>query len=120
MHEGGYRVEVLQHGVQAEGRSAAALEAAWRRRRPRRRLGHSLLMNHSTGKPTRAQAWRLEQLAGMRCIACVIEGRSQPHRTEVHHIVDKGYRSHSGGHDATLPLCSWHHRGIPPNGMKTD
>jgi hypothetical protein len=77
-------------------------------------------MNHSTGKPTRAQAWRLEQLAGMRCIACVIEGRSQPHRTEVHHIVDKGYRSHSGGHDATLPLCSWHHRGIPPNGMKVD
>src|SRR5690606_19956039 len=77
-------------------------------------------MNHSTRKPTRAQARRLEQLAGMRCIACVIEGRAQPHRTEVHHITDKGYRRLSGGHDATLPLCSWHHRGIPPNGMKTD
>ena len=32
---------------------------------------------------------------------------------EVHHIVDKGYRQHSGGHIATLPLCKWHHRGEP-------
>jgi hypothetical protein len=35
----------------------------------------------------------------------------QPLRTEAHHIVDKGYREHSGGHMATLNLCSWHHRG---------
>lgn len=77
-------------------------------------------MRHSTGKPTRAQAWRLEQLAGMRCIACVIEGCRQPGHTEVHHIVDKGTRKHSGGHDSTIPLDSWHHRGIPPEGMKVD
>ena len=68
-------------------------------------------MNHSTKKPTEAQAWRLEQLAGMKCIACFIENCRQPSRTEVHHLVDFGYRRLSGGHDATLPLCAWHHRG---------
>jgi hypothetical protein len=36
---------------------------------------------------------------------------AQPSKTEIHHIVDRGYRSHSGGHMSTLPLCSWHHRG---------
>lgn len=74
-------------------------------------------MRHSTRKPNRAEAWRLERLAGMRCIACVIEGCEQPHRTEIHHIVDKGYRKHSGGHSATLPICSWHHRGVSANGL---
>src|SRR5690554_1066325 len=68
-------------------------------------------MQHSTKRPTHAQAFRLEALAGMRCIACTVEGVDQPSRTEVHHIVDKGYRKHSGGHDSTLPLCGWHHRG---------
>lgn len=31
---------------------------------------------------------------------------------DVHHLVDKGTRKHSGGHWSTLPLCPWHHRGI--------
>jgi hypothetical protein len=31
--------------------------------------------------------------------------------SEAHHIVDKGYRKHSGGHMATIPMCGWHHRG---------
>ena len=74
-------------------------------------------MNHSTGKPTKAQQWRIEALADMKCIACFIEGCAQPNRTEVHHLVDKGYRKHSGGHDATLPLCGWHHRGVPIEGV---
>jgi hypothetical protein len=45
-------------------------------------------------------------------MACVQEGVGQPFPTEVHHLVDRGYRKHSGGHDATIPLCSWHHRGL--------
>jgi hypothetical protein len=46
------------------------------------------------------------------CIACVINGFfAGP--AEVHHIVDKGYRRLSGGDEATLPLCAWHHRGEP-------
>ena len=47
----------------------------------------------------------------MRCLACEQEHIAQPWRTEIHHIVDRGSRKHSGGHDATIPLCSWHHRG---------
>jgi hypothetical protein len=37
---------------------------------------------------------------------------AQPFRTEAHHLTDRGYRIHSGGHMATLPLEAWHHRGI--------
>jgi len=50
---------------------------------------------------------RMAKLKEMPCICC---GR-QP--VEIHHIVDKGYRAHSGGHQATIPLCEWHHRGMP-------
>lgn len=77
-------------------------------------------MKHSTEKPTPAEQARLDALHAMPCIACQMEykwdcqmgrpGVSQPSKTEVHHIVDKGYRKHSGGHVATLPLCGWHHR----------
>jgi hypothetical protein len=45
-------------------------------------------------------------------MACVKEGIAQPFPTEAHHLVDFGYREHSGGHDSTLPLCGWHHRGL--------
>ena len=76
-------------------------------------------MNHSTKKPTEAQAWRLEQIAAMPCIACEKEQCAQPNRTEVHHLVDKGTRALSGGHDSTMPLCSWHHRGEPLEGMSS-
>lgn len=69
-------------------------------------------MNHSTKTPTKAEQSRLDALAAMRCVCCEIEGVHQPFHTEVHHLVDKGYRKHSGGHMATLPLDLWHHRGI--------
>lgn len=79
-------------------------------------------MKHSTVKPTPAQQKRLDALHDVPCIACVKEAKfakknrelkqGQPGRTEAHHIVDKGSRKHSGGHDATIPLCAWHHRGI--------
>lgn len=67
-------------------------------------------------KPTKAQQKRLDALHQMPCMACVKEGVEQPFPTEAHHIVDKGYRKHSGGHDATLPLCAWHHRGLQKDG----
>ena len=50
------------------------------------------------------------------CMCCQIEGVDQPSRTEAHHIVDKGYRKHSGGDESRLPLCGWHHRGICEDG----
>ena len=71
-------------------------------------------MNHSTGKPTKAQQARLDALSEMNCIAC--EKGKDAFKPEIHHLVDKGNRRVSGGHDATIPLCAWHHRGIPPYG----
>lgn len=66
---------------------------------------------------------RLDAIHAMPCIACEMEAQwsvkrgetsmAQPLRTEAHHVVDKGYREHSGGDMATLPLCGWHHRGEP-------
>lgn len=73
-------------------------------------------------KATKSEQRRLTAIHDMPCIACELWGPrflkltgrlyTQALPTEGHHIVDKGYREHSGGHDATLPLCSWHHRGI--------
>lgn len=78
-------------------------------------------MKHSTGKPTKAEQLRLDRIHAMPCIACEMEADwskvrkevplEQPLPTEAHHLVDKGTRKHSGGHDATIPLCRWHHRG---------
>jgi hypothetical protein len=43
------------------------------------------------------------------CVACRKRGLiSYP---EIHHIVSCHKRY---GHDHTLPLCAWHHRGVPP------
>jgi len=62
---------------------------------------------------------RLDQIHNMPCICCHIAGLTQfglqPSRTEAHHIVDGGYRKHSGGHMSTLPLCGWHHRADMPD-----
>ncbi len=63
---------------------------------------------------------RLERLHAMPCMCCVREHKSQTSPTEAHHLVDKGYRKHSGGHQSTIPLCEWHHRGLcegPPDKM---
>jgi hypothetical protein len=77
-------------------------------------------MSHSTGRPTKSQAVRLDSLSRMPCVCCVAEGLQQPWPTEVDHLVDKGTREHSGGHDATIPLCAWHHRGLCLNGFTAD
>lgn len=80
-------------------------------------------MKHSTGKPTKAEAARLDAVHAMPCLACELERNMlpQPNRTEAHHLVDKGTRELSGGHMATIPLCGWHHRGelVYPNSSKS-
>lgn len=60
---------------------------------------------------------RYEALMAIGCLACKVEGCIQPLRTEAHHLVDNGYRRLSGGDDATIPLCGWHHRGEPSPGL---
>jgi AraC-like DNA-binding protein len=44
------------------------------------------------------------------CIACRHRGLSG-HSVEIHHLVE-GYRL---GHEYTIPLCIWHHRGEREN-----
>lgn len=44
------------------------------------------------------------------CLACLIEGFENG-QAEVHHLTS-GFRRE--GHQATIGLCCWHHRGIPP------
>lgn len=61
--------------------------------------------------PTRDEK-RYAALRQLGCIACSINGFYAGH-AESHHLVDKGYRKHSGGNQATIPLCAWHHRGEP-------
>lgn len=63
---------------------------------------------------TIAEQKRLDAIHRMPCCACVknLDFRII-YPTEAHHLVDKGYREHSGGHMATIPLCRWHHRGEP-------
>lgn len=68
-------------------------------------------MKHSTKKPTKAQQERLDAIHAMPCRACRLEDIPQPSPTEAHHLTDKGNRILSGGHDATVNLCGWHHRG---------
>ena len=59
-------------------------------------------------------AARYTALREMGCIACSMIGLLAPcGPTEIHHLVDKGTRQHSGGNQATIPLGRWHHRGIP-------
>jgi cytochrome c551/c552 len=67
--------------------------------------------------PTKAEIRRFEALVAHGCVACHLVGREGCGRVEVHHIVDNGYRRLSGGHMATLPLGSYHHRGQLPKGM---
>lgn len=51
---------------------------------------------------------RYRKLVEYGCVCCKQLGiYTVP---EIHHIVDKGYRKHSGGNQATLPLCPYHHR----------
>ena len=66
---------------------------------------------------TKSEQDHLDRIHAMPCIACVLDGyTTQCGKTEAHHLVDKGYRKHSGGHFATLPLGAWHHRGEPLSG----
>ena len=55
---------------------------------------------------------RYYALHAIGCVICKIQGFEWT-AAEIHHLVDKGYRKLSGGNQATIPLCPWHHRGEP-------
>lgn len=67
-------------------------------------------MKHSTPAATAAQKRRFLRFQDIGCIACRKLGfRDVP--AQAHHLLDGGRRR---GHDATIPLCPWHHQGQPP------
>lgn len=63
----------------------------------------------------KADTARMDAIGKMQCLCCELQGLSedeQPFPTERNHLVDYGYRKHSGGDQATLPECRWHHRAM--------
>jgi len=52
------------------------------------------------------------------CIACEIERVSQLQPTEAHHLNIGGKAGQKRMGDIyQIPLCTWHHRGDPPQGV---
>lgn len=65
---------------------------------------------------SKADQARLDAIHNLPCVCCLSMHVSQPGPTEAHHLVDKGNREASGGHQATAAICSWHHRAEVPMG----
>ena len=57
---------------------------------------------------TRAHKERFGKLQDLGCICCLNE-RSGYRAPDIHHITLTGRRL---GHDYTIPLCPYHHRGV--------
>ena len=66
-------------------------------------------LHTSTGTPTKAQQRRFEAIKlETGCVCCRLSNATyvQP---EIHHLLSGGRRR---GHDLTIGLCGWHHRGV--------
>lgn len=71
-------------------------------------------LHTSTGAPTKAQQRRFDAIKlDTGCVCCRKRGLGyvQP---EIHHLLSGGKRR---GHDDSIGLCQWHHRGVTPQGM---
>jgi Recombination enhancement, RecA-dependent nuclease len=66
-------------------------------------------MQHATHAPTRAERDRIELLVEIGCVVCLVYYQ-QYREPDVSHLLDAGSRI---GHQATIPECPWHHRGVP-------
>lgn len=62
-----------------------------------------------TKTPNAGQRRRMDALKEMGCVLCREYGLGHI-PPEIHHITSCGRRL---GHDHTIPLCCWHHRGTP-------
>lgn len=51
---------------------------------------------------------RWSRFADIGCLACRKKGVYNP-QVDVHHLLSGGRRR---GHDASVPLCAYHHRGV--------
>jgi hypothetical protein len=77
---------------------------------------------HSTKKPTKSQSMRFDTIKHGPCMACQINAvrwwpRADGAGCDAHHLLSGGRRR---GHDFTIALCPWHHRGIRPDDCRTD
>jgi hypothetical protein len=57
---------------------------------------------------------RMSDIKRTGCIPCLLENFLNAH-AEIHHIVDQAYRK---GDHRSYGNCSWHHRGIPWDGLQ--
>lgn len=72
-------------------------------------------MNHSTRAPTKADLLRFAKLRDLGCIACRLDGlTADGAEPEIHHYLSGNKRI---GHQATVPLCHWHHQGVAYDGI---
>ena len=72
-------------------------------------------MKHSTRKPTKAEQARFDRMKEQGvCIACLLRGAQKyAQHIEIHHLLSGNRRI---GHMATVSLCPYHHRAVPPWG----
>lgn len=63
---------------------------------------------HSTGKPTKTEAARMDAIKAGPCVCCHQRGLFS-WAPEIHHLLRGGRRI---GHEATVGLCAWHHRSV--------
>jgi hypothetical protein len=69
---------------------------------------------------TQTDRRRFELLQEVGCVACLIEDELQGQLrlsltpSDVHHLLSGGRRK---GHQSTIPLCPWHHRGVGAMGL---
>ena len=74
-------------------------------------------MKSSLKSATKAEKRRFMRLQDVGCIACRIAVGTGGIPSDIHHILSGGRRI---SHSATLPLCCWHHRGLPVGDMDID
>jgi uncharacterized Zn-finger protein len=65
-------------------------------------------VKHSTPKPTEENIERFEALKALGCIVC-LKFYNCRMSAEIHHLLSGNKRR---GHEFTIPLCGWHHRGV--------
>lgn len=71
-------------------------------------------MKRALPSPTKAESDRMSRLKALGCIVCRMKFKTRPYvYPEIHHINDGG-RNISHWH--TLPLCVYHHQGVPYSG----
>ena len=71
---------------------------------------------HSSPSPNKKQERRFQVIADIGCLACLLDGNpGEP--PDIQHLLSGGKRR---GHDATIGLCPWHHRGHPKLGMTAE